>query len=566
MHELYLWPFQEAVYAGSGNIMCSYNRINNSYASQNSKALNGILKTEIGFQGFVVSDWFAQHSGVDSAIGGLDMAMPDDEGFWGQNLSLAVSNGSLPEWRLDDMVTRILAAWYQMGQDTGFPEPGVGMPSNLLAPHQAVDARNPASKPIIFQSAVEGHVLVKNVNNALPFNKPKLLSIYGYDAKPPETYTPTSGIDPWALGAETMNASQILCAFEAGVGCGTLPPYSDGTLWSGGGSGSTTPPYISSPYDALLQYSIQNDIALFWDFATINSTSGVDGATDACLVFINGFATEGFDRISLRDDFSDALVNNIASQCSNTIVVVHSAGIRLVDQWIDHTNVTAVLLAHLPGQDSGRALVDLLFGIQSPSGKLPYTLAKNESDYGALLAPDFPKGEYENFPQSDFTEGVYIDYRYFDKNDIEPRYEFGYGLSYTTFEYSSLNSSIYWSGYGDFPLYPNGEIVPGGPEDLYDIVASVQANVKNTGSTVGAEVAQLYVGLPGSNQPIKQLRGFEKVVIQPGQTVTVTFDLRRRDLSVWDVNAQKWALQNGTYNLFVGTSSRNLPLTGTLSR
>lgn len=564
MHEIYLWPFQEAVRAGTGNIMCSYNRINNSEACQNSKTLNGLLKTELGFQGFVVSDWNSQASGVAAAMSGLEMAMPSDEGYWGQNLSNAISNGSVPEWRLDDMVTRIVAAWYQMGQDSvDFPMPGVGMPADLMAPHKVVNARTAASKSTILQGAIEGHVLVKNVDKALPLKKPNMLSIFGYNAMPLSPYDPSSGFSTWSLGAQGIDPTGLLCGFTTGYGCPTVPAYRNGTLWSGGGSGSTTPSYVSSPYDALLQYSIDNDIALFWDFETINSTSSVDAASDACLVFINAYATEGFDRTSLRDDFSDALVKNIASQCSNTMVVIHSAGIRLVDQWIEHPNVTAVLFAHLPGQDSGRALVEILFGMQSPSGKLPYTLAKNESDYGGLLAPSQAEdGEYEYFPQSDFSEGVYIDYRAFDKQNVEPRFEFGFGLSYTTFAYSGLRSSV---SQRKPAFYPSGKIVPGGQEDLYDVVATVQAKVKNTGAVAGAEVAQLYVGIPGTNQPAKQLRGFEKVTLKPEQTATVTFPLRRIDLSVWDVHAQKWALQRGTYKLYVGTSSRKLSLTDTLS-
>ena len=140
MHELYLWPFANAVRAGTGCIMCSYNRINDSYACQNSYTLNGLLKGELGFQGFVVSDWGAQHAGYASAAAGLDQAMPSGGTFWGSNLTASINNGSLPESRLDDMATRIIAAWYQMGQDTGYPSPGIGMPVNLLAAHEAVIA------------------------------------------------------------------------------------------------------------------------------------------------------------------------------------------------------------------------------------------------------------------------------------------------------------------------------------------------------------------------------------------------------------------------------------------
>jgi len=160
MHEFYLWPFADAVKAGTGNIMCSYNRLNNSYGCQNSHTLNGLLKTELGFQGFVVSDWFAQHSGVASALAGLDMAMPNAGIHWGGNLTLAVTNGSVPEYRIDDMATRIIAPWYQMNQDTDFPTPGIGMPTNINEPHDIIDARQKSSQKILFDGAVEGHVLV----------------------------------------------------------------------------------------------------------------------------------------------------------------------------------------------------------------------------------------------------------------------------------------------------------------------------------------------------------------------------------------------------------------------
>ncbi|KAG5773359.1 hypothetical protein H9Q73_012140 [Fusarium xylarioides] len=139
MHELYLWPFQDAFRAGTVNIMCSYQRVNNSYGCANSKAQNGLLKGELGFQGFIVSDWAAQHAGVATALAGMDMVMPFGTPFWGDNLTAAVLNGSVPEQRITDMATRILASWYQLGQDKGFKSPGFGMPVDLSKPHRAVE-------------------------------------------------------------------------------------------------------------------------------------------------------------------------------------------------------------------------------------------------------------------------------------------------------------------------------------------------------------------------------------------------------------------------------------------
>ncbi|CZR61718.1 probable beta-glucosidase M [Phialocephala subalpina] len=540
LHELYLWPFQDAVHAGSGNIMCSYNRINNSYACQNSKMLNGVLKDELGFQGFVVSDWGALHAGYAAAEAGLDMVMPNAATFWAKNLTASINNGTMAESILDNMATRIIATWYQFSQDSpDFPVPGVGLPKSLPAQHVFVDAKSPSSKQVLLDSAIEGHVLAKNTNGSLglPLKSPKLVSLFGYDAVAARTNPSTAG--------PTSRSSQIL----------------NSTMTVAGGSGANNPSYISSPLDALSQRAWEDGTQLLWDVTNINSTAAVDAASDVCIVMLNAWATEGSDRPGVHDDYSDALVINIANQCNNTIVVIHNAGVRLVDQFIEHPNVTALIYAHLPGQDSGRALVSLLYGDSNPSGKLPYSVPTNESAYGDLLSPGQPEGIYYLFPQDDFSEGVYIDYRAFDHANITPRYEFGFGLSYTTFSYSSL--SITPISGPSTAEYPVGKIVEGGQEDLWDVLFRVTASVTNTGDVDGAEVAQLYVGIPGG--PAKQLRGFEKVDVEPGKSVEVSFDLTRRDLSSWDVGAQKWQLQRGQYGVFVGASSRMLLLVGSLS-
>jgi beta-glucosidase len=224
-------------------------------------------------------------------------------------------------------------------------------------------------------------------------------------------------------------------------------------------------------------------------------------------------------------------------------VTIHNAGVRLVDQWIENPNITAVIFAHLPGQDSGRALVQLLYGQQSFSGKLPYTVAKNESDYTNGGNPSLPESPYIDFPQSDFSEGVFIDYKLFDQKNITPRYEFGFGLTYTTFEYSDLVINKL-DGVSTAPIPPDSPIIPGGIASLWDVVAQVTAAITNTGNVTCAEIAQLYVGIPGG--PVKQLRGFSKVGVPAGGQVTVEFDLMRRDLSTWDVGSQGWVLQGGS--------------------
>ncbi|KAF4510473.1 hypothetical protein G6O67_002355 [Ophiocordyceps sinensis] len=542
LHEYYLWPFMDGLRAGAASVMCSYNRVNSTYACANDRLLNGILKAELGFAGFVLLDWNAQHR-LDSANAGLDMVMPLG-GAWGQTLTDAVRNGSVTESKLTDMATRILAAWYLVGQDKAdFPIPGIGM-KNLSEPHKAVDARVPESKPVLLEGAISGHVLVKNRDNgALPFKtKPAMLSVFGYDAAAPLAkntdtvfqlgYTSSRGIAQAVLGTEQH--------FDQAA--------RGGTIFVGGRAGANSPPYISDPLSAIQQRAEADGTWVNWDTASLEPD--VNGATEACLVFINAMATEGWDRDGLHDDASDGLVRHIASRCANTIVVVHAAGIRLVDQWIDHDNVTAAVIAHLPGQDSGRALVRLLYGEANFSGKLPYTLARNESDYPVYA----PCGRQHNTtsPQCDYAEGVYLDYRAFDSRKVTPRFEFGFGLSYTSFNFSSL------------VLSPDANLRRSASNgtDLWDTLAVAEAHITNTGTVAGAEVAQLYLGIPGG--PPKQLRGFEKIPLEPGKSTTMRFTLTRRDLSVWDVTRQQWVVERGEYPVFVGVSSRDIRLTGSL--
>ncbi|KAK3401792.1 glycoside hydrolase superfamily [Sordaria brevicollis] len=590
LREAYVWPFMDALKAGAGAVMCGYNRANHSYACQNSMLLNRVLKTELGFEGFVVSDWDGQMSGAASANAGLDVVMPG-AGYWGEKLIEAVNNGSVAEERLKDMATRVLAAYLYAGQDNGqFPPVNVAPGGQVPDP---VDVQENHAD-LIRNIGAAGTVLVKNVKGTLPLTKPKFLAMYGYDAIVKSV--------PWE------NPDRYGGGYDVNRGWTTF----NGTLITGGGSGSSTPPYVVSPFEALSTRVRADGGMLRWDFHSVNPSQKYLNA-DPCLVFINAYASEMSDRSALSDSFSDSLVQNIASWCSRTIVVIHSAGIRLVDAWIDHPNVTAVLMAGLPGQESGNSLVDILYGDVNPSGRLPYTIAKQESDYGHLLNPSTgqPNGD-PFFPEDNFTEGLHIDYRYFDKNSITPRFEFGYGLSYTTFSYSHLDISFVPSSssssrpatrptrppwpataanatidtttmantdrlkLAEFPN-PNKPIVQGGHPDLWETLFVVRCSVANSGETYeGWEVAQLYLGIPpeakeegndddDDETPIRQLRGFNRVgPLRPREGAWAEFKLTRRDLSVWDVRAQQWRLRRGEYKVWVGASSRDLRLSGTI--
>jgi beta-glucosidase len=185
--------------------------------------------------------------------------------------------------------------------------------------------------------------------------------------------------------------------------------------------------------------------------------------------------------------------------------------------------------------------VQLLYGFQSPSGKLPYSVAMNESAYNTL-SPSLSEGEFQLFPQSSFSEGIFIDYRNFDAKNITPRYEFGFGLTYTTFAFSDLEIELL-PGVSTSYLPPSSPVLGGGIASLWDVIAQVHATASNIGLLDAAEVAQLYVAIPGG--PVKQLRGFSKVGVPAGSNVTIEFDLTRRDLSEWSVGEQSWALQQG---------------------
>ncbi|KAI5810157.1 glycosyl hydrolase family 3 N terminal domain-containing protein [Peziza echinospora] len=578
LHELYLWPFAESVKAGVGSIMCSYQQSNNTYSCGNSKLLNGILKDELGFQGFVQSDWLAERNGVGAVLSGLDMTMPGDGVKWADGISLlgpeltkAVLNTTVPLERLNDMVTRIVAAYFQVNQDKHFGidknPPNFSSWTNekigLIHYGSGEGVKGVVNKFVQVQEdhgdvarkiAAEAAVLVKNEDGILPLKrgdvwKGKKVGIYGEDAGP--------GKGP---------------NFCKDRGC------NQGTLASGWGSGAVEFPYLVTPLAALTaafnstpaEYSETSpeltSILTNTQFDDI-STSAV--SQDLCLVFINSDAGEGFiENLGVKGDRNDLfaqksgdkLVLTVADKCKNTVVVIHSVGPIVVEKWVDHKNVKAIIYAHLPGQESGNALVDVLFGDVNPSGKMPYTVGKKLEDYGpGAKVLYYPNGI---IPQQDFSEGLYVDYRWFDKQDISPRYEFGFGLSYTTFTLhnpqirlptplSSLSplpappppllpaptypteipptsealfpenfpprikryiypyitdaTKIIKAPYSSYPKdyttkRPRSQAGggEGGNPALYeDVIAVVSVEVENAGAVKGKEVVQLYVGMPG---------------------------------------------------------------------
>ncbi|KAJ1335795.1 beta-glucosidase [Microdochium nivale] len=563
MHEIYLWPFADAVKAGAASIMCSYQRLNGSYACENTKAQNGLLKGELGFQGYIMSDWGSTHSGIASIEGGLDMTMPGGLGlygvnwkagsFFGANATAAVNNGSVPMSRIDDMVIRIMTPYYFLGQDAAdYPtvDPSTA-DLNTFSPRRTwvreFNLTGETSRDVrgdhgglIRRHGAEATVLLKNVDGALPLKAPRSVAIFGNDAG-----DPTQGF---------LNQQD----------------YEFGTLVAGGGSGTGRLTYLVTPLEAI-RARAHKDGALVqqWLNNTLIATSNVTNlwvptAPEVCLVFLKTWAEEAADREHLSVDWrGDEVVESVAKSCNNTIVITHSSGINTLP-WSDHPNVTAILAAHYPGQESGNSIVDILYGDVNPSGHLPYTIARNGSDYNAPPTTAInTTGKYDW--QSWFDEKLEIDYRYFDAHDIDVRYEFGFGLSYTTFELSADSPLAVESNTGSDTVTSAPEhlpIQPGGNPALWEVLYNVTATVENTGPVSGAAVAQLYVTFPADTTPAgtppRQLRGFEKHVIEAGASVQVGFELMRRDLSYWDIISQQWLVPAGEFTLSVGFSSRDI--------
>ncbi|KAG4421590.1 hypothetical protein IFR04_005317 [Cadophora malorum] len=577
LHETYLWSFYDGVKNGLGAVMCAMTKVNGTLSCENEGLLQSLLKTELGFPGLVYADVGGQSTAFGSANGGLDFG---SSSIWSNStLQSGLTNGSFTEARLDDMAIRNIIGYYKVALDNGTQPAYVGS-------DEFVDVRANHSK-IVRTNGGASLVLLKNINNALPLSKPRTMAIFGSHAGP------------------IMAGPNYVFSVQ-----GSGPIY-EGHLAGGSGSGQTSFPYLITPQQSLTNQASLDGTMIRWilnntytsttsggsgggggsDFGGMTGNSSSNGtsmsdpptlskragaaiagptggtslsqtipdyatAAEICMVFINALSGEGADRTELRNTEQDALVTSVASNCNNTMVIVNTVGARILDAWIENENVTAVIYGGLLGQESGNSLLDVLYGTVNPSGRLTHTIAKNESDYNVGLCTT---------AVCEFTEGNYIDYRYFDKYNVTPRYEFGYGLSYTTFEYSDMTANI-TNATALASTYPTGALSVGGKADLWDEVISISVSVANNGTVDGNEVSQLYIQYPdAANQPIRQLRGFERTLIASGSSSTVTFSVRRRDISSWDVEGQDWAVVSGDYVFSVGASSRDLRVSQTVT-
>ena len=497
--------------SGVGAVMCSYNLVNGDYACENSYLLNDVLKKDFGFQGFVVSDWGGTHSTVKAALAGLDMEMPTNT-YFGEALKKAVDSRQVPESRLNDMVHRLLRTEFAVGLFDRPPE------------REAPDIFR--GLEVAERVAEQGAVLLKNANRQLPLSAAHLRPI-------------------------AVIGSHADVGVLSGGGSAQVDPA--------GGNAVPDPPganifervvwHRSSPLKAIraralearVEYNEGTDIAAA---ANLARQSGV------AIVFVHQPASEGRDAPSLSlPGNQDALVAAVAAANPHTIVVLETGG-PVTMPWIGEVN--AVLEAWYPGIRGGEAVAGILFGDVNPSAKLPLTFAKREADLphpkgtpqppprnAADLRELFP-GFKDNIRQFEvqYDEGAKVGYKWYDAEDKEPLFPFGFGLSYTTYAYSDLR------------------LTGSKPE-------TVSFAVKNTGDRAGAEIAEVYVTLPAAaRERFKRLVAWQKVPLAPGESKTINLVLDPLYLSVYSDKGE-WELVGGEYKVQVGGSSRGPLLAGT---
>lgn len=485
--EIYLGAFETAIKEGKPDtVMCSYNKINGEFASENHKLLTEILRDEWGFEGYVMSDWGAVNERVKGLKAGLDLEMPGSGGHTDAEIVEAVKNGTLEESVLDTAVERILNIIFKYTD-------------NRQKGRFDLEADHEIAKEI----AEESMVLLKN-DGILPLKAgEQKIAFIGKFAEKPRFQ---------GGGSSHINSFKVESALDA-VKAYTEVAYAQG-------------------------YDVKEDKI---DEAMVKEAVETAENADVAVIFAglpDAFESEGYDREHMRmPDCQNYLIQEILKVQKNVVVVLHN-GSPVEMPWAD--DVSAVLEAYLCGQAVGAAEADILFGKVNPSGKLaetiPYHLEDNPS--------------YLNFPgdgqKVEYKEGVFVGYRYYDTKKMPVRYPFGYGLSYTTFEYSDLQLS---------------------KEKIKDTdTLLVSVKVKNTGKMAGKEVVQLYVSdkTNAVMRPVKELKNFIKVELQPQEEKTVTMELNKRSFAWYNTKVNDWYAESGTYEILIGSSSRDIRLTKTV--
>ena len=484
LREIYFPAFEISVRkAQPWTVMCSYNRLNGTYASEHPWLLTDVLRKEWGFEGYVMSDWGAVSNRVAGVAAGLDLEMPGSGGINDRKIVAAVKAGELDEKIVDQACERILEINYRYLENAK-PE----TPWDQEADHELSAA-----------IAAECMVLLKN-DGVLPLSKADPVAFIGEFASKPRFQ---------GGGSSHINSFKTTSAVQAAEG---LPvTYAQG-------------------------YSVEKDEA------TDDMIAEADKAAKAAKVAVvfaglpDSYESEGYDRSHMAmPACQNKLIEAVAEANPNTVVVLHN-GSPVEMPWLG--KVKAVLEAYLGGQAVGIATVKLLYGDANPCGHLAETFPVKLSDNPSYL---YYGGEGN---EADYREGIFVGYRYYDKKEMDVLFPFGHGLSYTTFAYSDLRLSA---------------------EKITDndtLTATV--TVKNTGNRAGKTVVQLYVGDQKSEvlRPVRELKGFEKVELQPGESKDVTFTLNKRSFAYWNTQIHDWHVETGAFTIEVGQSSRAIEVSG----
>ena len=485
LREIYFPAFEMAVKREQPwTVMCSYNRLNGVFASENPWLLTDVLRKEWGFQGYVMSDWGAVSDRVKGVQAGLELEMPSSGGVNDQKLVDAVRAGTLDEKVLDRACERILNIVFRYAENARPDTPWDKEAQHALAAEIAADCM----------------VLLKNEDGILPLSREDEIAFIGEFAKKPRFQ---------GGGSSHIHSFKTTSALEAaeGLRVSFAPGYSVRQ---------------NEPDEALIAQAVEN--AKKAKVAVVFA-----GLPDS-------FESEGYDRTHMRmPDCQNRLIEAVAAANPNTVVVLHN-GSPVEMPWIGQ--VKAVLETYLGGQAVGTATVRVLFGDVNPSGHLAETFPLRLEDNPSYL---YYGGEGN---VTEYREGVFVGYRYYDKKKMDVLFPFGHGLSYTSFAYSNLRLEQ-----GKAAL------------DEGDTV-KVTVTVKNTGSRFGKAVAQLYVGALDGDviRPVRELKGFEKVALAPGESKDVCFTLDKRAFAYWNTEIHDWYVAAGQYAIEVGDSSRHLPL------
>lgn len=481
LREIYLPSFETAVKEGGVKcLMTSYNRLNGEYTNENTHLLRDVLYGDWGYNGMVVTDWGGNNDRVKGLIAGDNLEMPTSNGQTDRHIVEAVKNGSLSEELLNQRVEKILALLYD---------------TRPHAQNKYCDKMRHHS--LACDAAAETFVLLKN-DGILPLKNAGRIAVIGDFAKTPRYQ---------GAGSSLVNCTKLentlTCLKSEGV---PVIGYEPGFKRGGGKSARLL--------SRACELAMRADTVLLF--------LGLDEGSEA----------EGLDRGNMRLPDNQLELISALSSVGSRIVVVLSCGGVVEMPWAD--KCSALVHAYLGGQAGALALVRLLTGKANFSGKLSETVPMRYDDVPS--APYYPGRE----ATSEYREGIFVGYRYYDTAKVEPLFPFGYGLSYTRFAYSDLTLS-------------------------HD---GVSFTVKNVGGVKGAEVAQLYVSAKttGMFRPEKELKGFARVELEPGEEKTVTIKLNDRSFAVWSITANDWVIEKGEYVISVGASSRDIRLTETITK